>query len=724
MKKMNMTIVIGMCVPILTAGLAVPSARAGHVESQWLVSLGAPGGVTFNDVAWSPDGSYAIFVGRNVGGGVAYWYYPENSTWWLIGGVINSPNLTAVKYAPQSLLGPHFFIVGISTVAGYWYWVRSPAENTNEGSAGPLAHFNATDIVYNPYRGSAYGSMVVVGNKTAAGAYCYAYDLANSSWSMLTNDLNSSYNVMTAVAVGGGSDPSLIIAGVNSFNGVGAHYRYNYSTGQNGYGWGMVKTPNDIVYDSGNDRAIFVCGNRAPGDMVAIYSASGPLFNALVPMGGNVWWTDNLQAIDGNDVRGIIVGYNTSSNRGVVYDIDNIGLTLKSNNSAMFANENFTSVAIRQRGIPMALITGSAFKYNFINSDSSIIVNTVYPHIWNMEMYYQNDSASVLNSMVNVNPGDGSNWYRINVTGNYSSVAGGADAIDNVSVYLWWDGGANGDFSGLVDTGWPNRGLHMQWTKAGGFSMVFPLSGESEFLWGTTQIDVAPGPNYTFSFAFRMNQQAWNASGDGTWDAGLNTPPNRWRSDDGVDDQTTVAALDDAWSWDIKAAVTDTVHSASISAFDEFGIARFVYLGTGASLPGGGLLSGSGAPGQTVTLQPSVNQNVTFNANCNYDLRTWSTDLSAIIPANGVIPAANLSVAGGQWAGLQALGGSGEPNAIWLIGSLGPGGYGVPGSTGTSNNTWNAVDGGFSVYWTCSIPLGKAEDSYVGTITYSIRPVV
>ncbi|MBI5000007.1 MAG: hypothetical protein HZB92_00550 [Euryarchaeota archaeon] len=726
---------LALCIGAMMLALCVQivsEVKAADVEDEMLTAIPfAPSDMKFYDVAFA--GPWAVFVGENTttGRGDIYWYSSDatgSGAWFHPNFVPGVPAVTRFKAIVWNQTGGNGFIVlGDCLIPGYWYFASTNGK-VYEYTDASLSMFNCNDLYFDTNN----VHLVALGSDTAPnGAYMYEYSTTNATWWELYHGGAPDQQFNGAESVPGGE--LYLISSTTTPMGI--YHNFTYASG---YLNTIASVPGlnftGIHYYIFGPRMLITAANRA--SRPALWSATGANFTVLAPLSAEIPDETSLTAIDAGhtnltDTTALAVGYNTT--HACIYRIwydgsSKLHVSLQSDQSAIYAGEKFRSIAIRGGGVPMAVIAGSAFKYSYLNSPGIVVVNTVYPHINYIDMYAKNNNGtSVLNSMADVNPGDDSNWYRLNVSGYFPGAAGGADAIDLVDVYLWHDNGTTGaDASGAVDSGWPNLGAHYRWTKGGGFTTVFPLTGESDCMavHSSATVEAAPLPNFNYSFAFRLNQQIRNASGDGVWSAGIaGVPPSRYMIDDGYEDQLSNAmALDDAYTWDIKVVVMNTTSNATSSAFDEFGIARFVYLGTGASLPGGGLLSGSGAPGQMVILQPSANQNVTFNANCNYDLRMWSTDLFASIPANGVIPALNLSVLGGQWAAYQPLNGSNEANAIWLIGASVPIAYGQPGNTGISNNTWNAPNGGNGVVMRCSVPLGKAEDSYSGTVTYSITP--
>ncbi|MBI5000010.1 MAG: hypothetical protein HZB92_00565 [Euryarchaeota archaeon] len=742
-------IALGLVIALLVSGAAFPpTVKAGDVENAWFKELpepysGAWGEIWFNDVCWRPDGREALFVGWNwaSGNGCAYRYNPEifDASAWADVSCVGMNNINVTSTAWDELRNDRYVMVCIDAMStGSWYYLRDIDAVAQTGIDLDLSGMWLYDVEM--IEGS--NNIVAVGENPGVGeAVSYTYDCAALDWSPLVNgDAHAGANCVWYGVEVNASLPQFYFAG--SWNNGGLRSGL-FECWNGGASTILIDDSyqgefTDISYDHNNGKMLITGANRRALSTTAIYQASwgGSFFDNLQPVGAvRPEVSLNGIAVDPSG-QAIAVGQNASSGDAAVYSLwrsgGNAYIALQSNASIPFTNHNLSAVAIRPQGIQMALVAGSAFKYSFTNANSNVVVNTLYPHINFVDMYYRNDyMTSVLNGMNNVNPGDGSNWYRLNVSGYFPSAGGGAQGIDFVEVFMWFDNGSTGaDGSGAVDGGPQNLGLHLNWTPAFGFNIVYPTSGEAILLAGdcTESMEAGGLPNFNLSFAFSPNQQFRNASGDGAWSAGLNPggAPNRYwggLTPDGVEDQDSVAALDDAFSWDIKVEVTNTTSSSAASAYDEFGVNRYVYLGTGAALPGSGTIAGSGAPGANVTLQPSTFQNVTFSANCIYDLKVWAvTDLLASIPANGVIPALNLSVGGGQWLALQALNGTGEANSVWLIGGSSTLAYGNPGPTGVTNNTYNAPGTGNSVVWTCSIPLGKAEDSYSGTLTYAIAP--
>ncbi|MBI5000011.1 MAG: hypothetical protein HZB92_00570 [Euryarchaeota archaeon] len=728
---------IGLCAAMLLAGFAVQSVKAADVENQWLIEIpGAPPTATFMDVAWSDDGQVAVFAGYEGMNAITYLYFPENNTWYKSDNTLVNPSTAlfrTIEYLPSSFNGPMFLMFGSSGSAGDFYSLQPQFNNTIYWSNNPSL---INTEIYGSCVDSMWRRVIVAGTKTTVGAYAVAYNYTTAAWTAVNTNGNASLNMIwyDAAIIANNDVPDVALVGANKFNSNNLYNIVNFTTGMtlNKSSPGLQAALTDITYDSLNYRAIITTAMRG-GDLTgpglyAVDKAAG--FQNLHPVGYNISRMEDLWGIDMTNGRAIAVGNNTTSGNGIVYDVvasgTSINMFRQSNTSAPFVGKNFTGVAIRPQGIPMAMLSGSAFKYSYINSNGNIIVNTIYPHIRELEMVHTTNLVSVLNSNVNVDPGDNSNWYNISVQGFMPAAAGASGALDYFELSLWHDGGATGaDNSGSVGVAGENVGLHM-WSDGTTFFMDYPTTGEWTLIGAGGAIDREGGglgTNFSVSFFFRPNQQVRNGTGDGAWSAGINPggAPGRFWDSDGVEDQGNPAtALDDAFSWDIKFVVADNTSAASASAYDEFGISRFVFLGNGASLPGGGQLAGSGAPGQTVTLAPSATEVVVFNSNCWFDLRVWSTDLAPGVPVNGPITADNLNVQGGQLGVPTPIAGAGEPNALYLLGGAGGGVWEPMLNAGTQTTTMTATGGGAFFVMTCDIPLGKAEDTYTGVMTYSI----
>ena len=729
MKTIRVGIAAVLCFAMLMTGFAVQTVKAADVENQWLISIpGAPGGATFTDVAWSENGKLAVYAGYEGGKGTTYLYYPENGSWFqsdnsLVMGT--TTQFRTIEFLNNSFNGPMFMIFGTSGSGGDYYSLQPQINNTIYHSTTPML---LTTEIYGSCVDYIWHRVILAGSKTATGAVSYAYNYSSAQWGNIQQNTNATNHMIYygAAVIPNVDVPDIALVGANTLNSSNLYVITNSTTGlaaDKSIG-GLQAALTDITYDSNNNRAIISTALRADGGMgpglYAIDQSSG--FQTLHAVASSVPKADDLWGIDMSKGRAIAVGRNSTTGYGVVYDFVAVGgntyMYLQSNSTAIFAARNFTGVAIRPAGIPMAMISGSAFKYSYLDSDSTIVVNTVYPHIHYVDLFNNGTAVSIMNSVTNVDPGDNSITYNLTVNGSYTA-PGGASLISMVDVWMWFDGGLAGiDRSGLVDTGTPNLGAHFVWynTSGGTSTIIFPTTSEWDYVGHAQNIEAAGGQGFTVSFYFRPNQQVRNATSGGTWSAGTGVTPGRFNGP-AVDQQSNLSALDDPDSWDIKVRATDNTSLAFGDAYDEFGLNRYVYLGAGVALPGNGFLSGSGAPGQTVILQPAANQNVTFSANCYYDLRIWSTDLTG---PSGSILANRLDVMGGALAGYVALLGPGEPNARYLIGGVGNGVYGRSGWYGVTNTTWNSPDGGNGFAMDCRIPGGTPEDTYTGILTYSI----
>jgi hypothetical protein len=469
-----------------------------------------------------------------------------------------------------------------------------------------------------------------------------------------------------------------------------------------GAGTGIQCVYTDVIEASG---ALRVTAAGRGSDIPAVWEANLPLVTTWVGI-ANPPQLVNFNALDiGYAGKMICVG--SESTNGVIYD----GGTTRRTDDALLAAHPLYDVACRPTGIPMALTAGSSFKYSYMAVDGGITVNTVYPHISSLNMYNKNTATSVINGAVDVDPGTNTNWYTIVLQGSYSI---GAVNMDTVDLYLWWDNAGTGtDNSGLIGAG-GNIGAHFRWQRAGGvFSTIYPLTGEWDLRNGDCgQSDL--GNAFTVVFAFEMNQQVWAALGATTEGAGVVFAGSQ-EDDTGL---PGIPPLNDANTWDIKAVATDAVHSASSpGTYDEYGVYMFTSM-TSGGLPGGGYITGSGAPNTNdVALAPVGDW--TFSANTAYDLYVHISDLT---DGTETIFATDIEIQGGQLNQGYDIDGqfTGPAAPLYLAGAAGASNGQAPRTSDVTTTTTNGVAGGIQVTWRCDIPA-VAESSYTGTITYVLE---
>jgi hypothetical protein len=302
-----------------------------------------------------------------------------------------------------------------------------------------------------------------------------------------------------------------------------------------------------------------------------------------------------------------------------------------------------------------------------------------------------------------VDPGDDSTWYDLNVHAWHNS---GQTNIVQMDAYLWYDGGGVETIPAPFESGgWENQRIHLRWTRATGFSLIFPP-------WETTfsaarsgWSDDGDGKNVSLAWSFSPHQQVRAAAGMPGF---VEAAGDRYGAG-GPEAQSTTSALNSLYSWNICVVVTDS-GGATASAYDEFGIFRYTYIGS-SGLPGGGNVIGSGPPSTTIALAPS-GADVMYSSNCPYQLTVETTNLLGQ-HHGGMVRADDMWLQGGM-AGSAYFSGPGAP--IYLYGSVAPT-YQNP--YPVDRVTYLTWQGGSPLTLYCDIP-SVAEDYYKGTLTYSL----
>jgi hypothetical protein len=719
MHKATKLAALALAAMMLATGLLVATpARSGDTSNTVIAPIsGAPAGTTFYDVAWTPDGNYALFVGYFTGGATysAYWYDATNGVW-SSAIPAGARNIQIKSVCFDMNYGRFVMVANNSALSiGYWYYVTNYGQQLTEMNSGMLAYFEALDIQWSSIGNTVYS----VGRKYSGspiGPTCLRLT-SGVNWAVYFNDASRSSGTYYAVEPDM-SSTSVYVVGYFPGTSTGFYQYYNgaiitVSSSLQGY-------YSDITYDQYYDRMVLTVGSRATATAgVYIAAKNAGFYTTLTPLGTThtTKWLRSV-SINQNGV-GVIVGTNVTNGYGVVYDLyrDQGGTTrlaMRSDNTAMWAAMNLKAVAIRPIGVPFAYIAGSAYKYAYTSAPSNVQVDTVYPHIAYVELYNAGTVTSKLNTQIDVDSGTGALEYDLVVRA--WSNAGQAN-IQQVDAYMWYDGGANETFpswggSGYTSPGYENTRVMFRWLRAGNtFSILYPGTSETTLnVPGCSSVDEVDLKNVTVTFRFSPRQQFRFADGP----FGPEGPGNRYSF---LPEGQNMAALNNLDSWNIRMTVWDVGASQS-NGYDEFGVFRYTYIG-GAGLPGGGSLYGAGPPNTWVYLAPN-NQDVTFSANCPYQLQVKSTDLVGAVVGN-TIPASSLGIMGGpNLTAYTMLIGPGVP--LYLVGSITPIWYYNPRNTGTTTTTSNADFNPVTlepVMVRCWIHT-VAEDRYLGVMTYSV----
>jgi hypothetical protein len=727
MRGLTKVLAMGIALSFMVGAFALAPAKGGNVESDWMVDVGGsvPSSVTFQDVGWTPDGRYAMFVGYDGTAlrGCAYTYDSQTGSWTEdtpnTAGSLDLKHLRAVEWDP---VHSQFMAVGTTTSAGSYFLIPTNGLIYHYVDAVNLNNAELYDL------GMGAGSeMFACGVDMAGYATLLSIDLSTMSvwavragtatpasiWAGLEYHAGSNAVYLAGSYVSGSTFSTLDYLAI----GVGT---YNFAPAT-----GLECALTDLIVDTAKGNLVVTASTRGTG-VPALFYANLPLVSTWMPI-ANPPQITNFNGLDmGYNNALIVVG--SDSTNGVIYDVAWNGAyqaTRRTDDSLLSAHPLF-AVACRPTGVPMALTAGSAFKYSYMAVDGGITVNTVYPHIDGFDMYLRSTATNVLNTNVDVDPGTSANYYVIQISGYYNA-AGGANDIDQIDVWLWWDNGATAtDNSGLIGGALgPNRGVQFRWTSGGGFVIqTGTVTNEWQIRVGDSTMTPA-GNTFTARFAFEMNEQVRAALGPFTEPSF----PGNQRYDPDADgpeseEQSTVNALNNADTWDIRVVVSDMAHSASSApSYDEFGVYMFTSM-TSGGLPGGGYISGSGAPNTpNVPLGPVGDW--TFSANTGYDLYVHISDLT-----DGVNPiaATNIELQGGEIGAFTNFLGAGVANAQYLLGNVlpapgvgnneGPRDFDV--TTTTTNGAADGTGGGQAVTWRCDIPA-VPESSYSGTITYVLE---
>ncbi|MCD6461792.1 MAG: hypothetical protein J7L61_03525 [Thermoplasmata archaeon] len=712
--------------------------EAYDVGSQPLVDVSAAApNVAFHGMDWGTGASYGLAVGD---GGEVYTFIDpvENGLDWTSVGPTNAADVWfGVTY--DTLNSRYVFCGdGSGSVNNVYYYDGT--------SINVVGNTGAGDVLYDVAVGTSTGYYVVVGENGGNGVVYY-YD--GSSFYAVTDGggtLPASQTVLNGVDY----DPishMFVIVGENTATGSGVIYVVNESAlpggaASMGLEPGDTATVDEPLYGFDWNTNSSEGYGLAVGYHSAVYKVNktGYATNLSTPKGmpwplldNNPQWTlFDVDFAEEGDGIALIVGNDSSGNSLVLrYEDYNSAMgdgVYQATTNGTSASTYIECVAFKPYNSPryaiMAGYTGGlpvVIKYSTVEAAGNINVNTIYPHIVNIEIWEGDPATGTnrLNDNVDVDPGTGTVYYTVRV---YAYHQNGWDAsVSTIDLYLLWDNGVTGSFT---YPGGANANDHAHFLFTNGAPDTFtapdgPGAYEIELLPPSCSDNAwATGPHtdgtidHYVDFVFRLNKQVWAATGPFTEAAGT-----------AASDQGDISkALNDTNTWDIQVTITDTASVGSDTKWDEFGVYKFTEL-TNAGLPAD--QSGSGAPSSTITLQP-VGEDVTYSANCPYRLKVWVTDLTD--GAGNTITADNLGVMGGDlddgFGNPQHFGGAGEANALYLLGSGAPGWATVnPNANDNTTTTSNANNGGATVgslTWECTIPA-VAESYYYGEMHYVIE---
>jgi hypothetical protein len=347
----------------------------------------------------------------------------------------------------------------------------------------------------------------------------------------------------------------------------------------------------------------------------------------------------------------------------------------------------------------------------------TITVNTLYPHIYDFDLVSGTGGGiSVMNSQVDVDDGTGIVWYTLEAYGWYG--LGGA-LVDRVDVWLWDDNGVTvADQSANIGGLWgPNRGVQLTYDASlvPTFQITSPVVNEWLLDDGALFSDFTSSGQYWYcNFTFRPYQQVWYAPGPFTELAGTLYGGGGNETQRDADNADPRVQLNDADTWDIKVVATDDplgINAASAPSYDEFGTYMFTAIDASGWVNGGNVV-GSGPPSTpNVPLTPSAYDWI-FSANVQFDLCVQLTNLAGSgVP---IIAATDIEIVGGNFA--QANFGAANTDE-YILGNVAASTGQVPREQGRTTTT--SSFGGSQVSWWCDIQ-NVPEDTYVGTITYSL----
>ncbi len=713
-KKIAVGILVVLMIKVSMVGTFSSNVKAfdtnptpfGYIE--WSNGTSA----TVYGVAWNTAGTHAMMVGDN---------YATDLNWSSqsitnITGFSSGDTLNDVCYDPAGV----FYAVGndSSGVLTAYSWAPDSSmqyKNTGLTTSGT-------------FKKVAMGSdgFMAVGESSGAPLVKYYDIVANGLWRNIT--LSGGYPA-TAVSFVNGTFFIFVEASVGT-----DLYKISEADAKLGDSTAtfIVNYPDLTVNDAasnGDDITAVGYNSETNGTIFTFNAANGIVESPL-----NVTVTNNDSAYniefvgiawDSTGTWATLVGHDYAGGEPVpvVYSYK-----VRSKYAAKLAysgGDSTLGVAIRPPHSPASSTivgtgTGGATTLSTTTATQPITVATIYPHINYIDIY-DNASNSYMNRQMNVDEGSATDeFYYVEVDAYYGDAVSGLSwsDINTVDVYAWYDNGATllDNYDNTEPVGKENVQFHFQYAYNSGvptWQIVYPSGGEVQFFSSACSDTAVTAYNHVLRFAFAPQQQVHNGSAgiEGTNVA----PDNRYNTTGSwvAQDQSSVNALNDPYTWDMHVYVEDSTGSAFVSAYDEFGIYKFTDLGTW-SIPGD--LSASAAPntaGVQMTVGGSATFDLTYRSNCEYQIRVYmDNDLLSGTTAD-VIPASHLTVFGGNMTKALCFAGSGSANAIYIVGNVTAV---APYPTGTSTTTTQA---GNALQWTVDIPV-VAEASYTANAVYEI----
>jgi hypothetical protein len=727
-RGFNASLALVISIMTVTAVLVLPDGTlAADTSDIPIVSISGavepPAGNTFYDVAWRPDGTYALFVGHDVGTGMGciYRYDPllsGDAAWQMLFVSGSDPTVDVVRSVVYDPWDDMFVAVGDDDNSPYamcWYAVNYGCTNIWEYTHTQFPQYSyGTDLVLDTYA----NRILCVGYKgPSVGATVWAFTPLAQTWSLLFSG-GDDESWFTGGAVHTSGD--IYVVGANYASPCGLYYRYSSGVAT-WLGPGGTWNSNDfielifsdIAYLPSADAMVLSVESRTSGVQALYYAWSWTGFetlNGLDSESDPYHWIYKDLEYDPRSGYVFVAGYESwPSNVGRVhaiwYESGRLHLAMKSDDGAAVQGHAFLSISVRPARIPMALVAGSAFVYHYTSADSGIQVNVAAPHINFVDIYAAGTSTSYINSPVDIDDGSNTIGYDVTLSAYHSA---GQGYITNVELSLWRDTGASESMpAGFINPGYGNVRARFVWNRGSpdSWSVICPtVTGSEEITLVPAQcsrVDEMDGQNVTIKFRVYFHQQARYALGPFTEAPGVRNA-----------NQQMTTAFNNLNSWNLWMHALDTGGQIDY-AYDEFGMYQYTYIGA-SGLPGGGAISGSGAPGQPINLNPPGD--ITYSANCPYRLSGAISDLTGQILL-GTIPATSFSVNGGNLS-MTAITGPGVP--VYFYGSGVPT-YQSPLDSGRTTTTSTGDFNGDAdpVTWYCTIPAAL-EDRYVGTITYTI----
>jgi hypothetical protein len=489
-----------------------------------------------------------------------------------------------------------------------------------ESTMGPALEYHS--MVYDPMN----AAITLFGGSNGGAPLDQTWVYSGNTWTLENPSPKPAARIRSSMTYDTRMNRVLMYGGHDGSSNINDLWTYNVSAGPDGT-WNYfnyLRSPEQrswgtITYDSMKRRMVMFGGQTDTGDsnQTWVVDFSTP-WNGEIdqPALGTNGENFTACAWDNSGLNATFVGDDYVNGNGVVYSyyLGNYFVAQVPDVAGVLAGHALRDIAFKpESNLNQAIIVGaSAFKLsaNAVDQSTTVLVNTAYPHIFNIDMWGQSDPTrtSRLNDQVDVNT-----TYTFFVEANYT--IGGFETWTDVELNLtaWYDGGLMGTLSNPPDAAWSagdarTRQFRLYYNANNDTAwMNYPLGPPNEFSifswWADPNTYGGPGElrhHVYINVTFR--EQTISANGNNF----LNGPAfggRIWSKND---------ALNDPSSWDFQVGVYDVNNIGAVNySWEEFAVNEAVSI----SVTGNPTLNAP--PGTVSTLMnfPSI---ITYSSNARY----------------------------------------------------------------------------------------------------------